>query len=400
MAPRLLHLPVAALRLTIVAACCWGIWCSWRLARADFLFHRDTESSIRQAIATTPDAWTYYTRLAELDPTRAQELLTTAVRLNPYDARADIELGLQYEAEGDFSKAERRFLRAFAVDHTYLPRWSLAGFYFRRGNMAAFWTWARSAAEVPSDSTKALFELCWRVEPDPSEITRRILNDDPHLLRQYLEFLLSKNQTASAAGVAIRIIQQGDPTTDLPRMYSVINQLVADKDGNSAKAIWTALMASHWVTADTGLPNNPNFSRNPLPVQFDWAFPSTSGVESMPGPSGLEAEFSGLEPDQCTIAEQAVVLSPGNYEMDYSYHTEGIAPDTGLQWQIVSPDSAKPLAESSALSSDAPAPAKMAFSIPAGVSLADLRLDYQRTLGTPPISGSLVISSVQIHALP
>jgi tetratricopeptide (TPR) repeat protein len=401
MTSALQHFLAAALRLMIVASCCWGIWYSWRVARADYLFRQDTETSLHQAISTTPDAWAYYMRLAEFEPAHAQQLLTAAEHLNPYNAQADIELGLQYEAQGEFGKAEQCFLRAFAVDRTYLPRWSLASFYFRRGNIAAFWTWARSAAEMPSESTAALFDLCWRVSPDADEITRRILNNNPNLLRQYLDFLLSKSQTYSAAGIAIRLIQYGDPNTDVPRMFSAINQLITDdKNGNSAKEIWTALVANHWVVADRELPNNPNFARDPLPVQFDWTLPSNSGIQSVPGPSGLEAEFSGLEPDQCDIAEQAVVLDPGDYELNFSYHTQEIAPGTGLRWQIVGGDSIKPLAESSDLSSEALTRAKMTFSIPRRTPLAHLRLIYQRALGTPPISGSLVIPSVQIHKLP
>ena len=400
MAFRLQQLLAAALRLMIIVACFWGIWRSWQLARADYLFRHDTETDIRRAISTTPDAWAYYTRLAEFDPANAQQLLTTAVRLNPYNAQAQIEIGLQDEAQGAFGKAEQHFLRAFAVDHTYLPRWSLASFYFRRGDVPAFWTWARSAAEMPSDNTQALFELCWRVTPDADEITRRIITNNPKLLRQYLGFLVSKHQSSATAEIAIRLIQQGDPSTDLPGMFSVIDQLIADADGNQAKAIWTALIGTHWVLADTGLPNNPNFARTPLPVGFDWTLPSNSGVQSVPGPLGLETEFSGLEPEQCEIAEQAVVLGPGSYEMDYSYRTQGIAPGTGLQWQIYAAGSTSPLAESSDLSSETMTRAKMTFSIPNGTSLAHLRLIYQRTLGTPPISGSLMMSSVQIHPLP
>lgn len=399
MVSRLQLFPAAALRLMIIAACCWGIWCSWQLARADYLFRQDTDTSIRRAISTTPDAWAYYMRLAEFDPANAEQLLTVSVSLNPYNAQAQIELGLRDEAQGAFGKAEQHFQSAFAVDHTYLPRWSLAGFYFRRGEMPAFWTWARSAAEMPSDNTQSLFELCWRVLPDADEITRRILNNNPKLLRQYLDFLLSKDQASPAAGIATRLIQYGDFNTDVSRMFSAINQLIADKDGNQAKAIWTTLIGKHWVIADSVLPNNPNFAREPLPVPFDWALPPTSGIQSVPGPSGLETEFSGLEPEQCEIAEQAVVLAPGNYEMDYSYRTQGIAPGSGLQWQIESAGSSNPLAESADLSSETMTHAKMLFSIPPAASLVHLRLIYRRTLGTPPISGLLVISSVQIHPL-
>lgn len=400
MASRLPHFPVVVLRLAVVAACCWGIWCSWRLARADYLFRQDTDSSIRQAIVANPEAATYYMRLAEFEPARAESLLNSALRLDPYNAQADIELGLQYEAQGELSRAEQSFLRAYSVDHTYLPRWSLASFYFRRGNIAAFWTWARSAATMPSDSIEALFELCWRVSPDGGEIARTILNDDPKLLRQYLEFLVSKDQASAASKVAIRLIHNSDPDSDLSRMLSTIDELLPLGNGEPAKAIWTALIAKHWVVADAGAPNNPNFARKPLPVRFDWTIPSSPSVQSVPGPAGLETEFSGLEPDRCAIAEQSVVLLPGRYEMDYSYRTQGIAPGTGLQWQITASDAGRPLAESADLSSSVLTYSKMIFSIPRGMSPVNLDLIYQRAVGTPPVSGSLVLSSVQIHALP
>ena len=61
--------------------------------------------------------------------------------------------------------------------------------------------------------------------------------------------------------------------------------------------------------ADLTVPNNGAFLREPLPVSFDWALPEYQGLHSWPGASGLETEFSGSEPDGCTIAEQIVVLS-------------------------------------------------------------------------------------------
>jgi len=397
---RLQHFLIAALRLMAVAVCCVAILCSWALARADYLFRQHTVASVRRAISIVPDAWAYYVRLAELDPAHTRELLTTAVHLNPYAAKAEIELGLDYEAKGDYVRAEQWLLHAFAVDRTYLPRWSLANFYLRRGNMKAFWTWARRAAAMPSDSTESLFELCWRVSPDANEITRRIVNNNPKLLRQYLAFLLTRDQPAAASEIAIRLIQYGDSRKDVPLMFSAIDHLVAAGDGDQAKTIWTILLEKRWVVADSVLPNNPDFARDPLPVSFDWMIPSNSGCHSVPGPLGLETQFSGLQPDRCTIADQAVVLNPGKYVMQYSYRTEGIAPGTGLRWQIIAAGSKTPLAQSSDLSSDARTRAKLAFSIPSGVSVAHLRLIYQRSLGTTLISGSLDLSSVSIQAVP
>ena len=106
------------LRILVAAACCYGIWCSLTLARADYLFKKDTEASVRSAIRLVPDGWQYYMRLAQFDKANAQALLATSLRLNRYDSQANIELGLWYEAEGDFGRAEKQLLEAYEVDHT------------------------------------------------------------------------------------------------------------------------------------------------------------------------------------------------------------------------------------------------------------------------------------------
>jgi hypothetical protein len=158
------------------------------------------------------------------------------------------------------------------------------------------------------------------------------------------------------------------------------------------------MVDKHWVVADQGAPNNPTFARDPLPVGFDWTIPSYTGLHSWPGPLGLETEFSGSQPEDCTIAEQAIVLSPGNYELEYSYRTDGIASRTGLRWQIIGAGSETALAESPDLSSETMSRGTVGFSIPSDGSLVHLRLQYERTPGTPWISGTLVVPSVLIHA--
>ncbi|HTW45525.1 MAG TPA: hypothetical protein VMD58_08265 [Acidobacteriaceae bacterium] len=370
------------------------------MARADHLFHEDTEASIHSAIALAPDGWKYYMRLAQLDPKHSQDLLATALRLDRYNAEANIEMGLQYESQGDYVKAEHSFLEAYAVDHTYLPRWSLASYYFRRDNIPAFWTWARSAAAMPSNEIGALLELCWRVSPDPEQITSMIANDKPEFLRQYIDFLQSKNRADAAAVLASQLIRYDNPAADRSRMLSVINGLVTANDADAAISLWHLLIERHWVFADDTTPNNADFARAPLPVSFDWLLPEYSGMYSLPGPMGLETDFSGNEPESCIIAEQTIVLTPGNYALDYSYQTSDISPDTGIQWQIVDAKSNAILASSPDLFSNALKHAVLMFSTPQGAPLLSLRLIYRRTPETSRISGTLLVRSTRIHAQP
>jgi len=389
-----------ALRMVIAAGCCLGIWSSLTLARADYRFKKDTEESVRSAIRLEPDGWEYYMRLSEFDRAHARELLTTSLGLNRFDAQADIELGLQYEAEEDFGRAEKQLLEAYDVDHTYLPRWSLANYYFRRDNMPAFWAWARSAAAMPSDEIGPLLELCWRVAPDPKIISAAILNDKPEMIRQYINFLLAKGEAAEVARISPHLFRSGDPESDRPVLLSVVNRLAGLNDGAAANDLWHLLMEHHWVTADTTVPYNGGFQREPLPVSFDWYFPEYEGLHSWPGSSGLETEFTGSQPEGCVIAEQAVVLTPGDYTLSYAYRTSDVAPETGIQWQIIDVKSNTVLAQSSDLSSDEMKHSVLTFAVPPGSSLLRLRLAYNRTLGTPRIAGMLDLQSAQIQVLP
>lgn len=394
------RLLAVTLRVLIACACVAGIWNSVKMARADFLFRQDTVDSLRSAIHLESDAWPYYMRLAQLDEIHASELLETALRLNSFNAQADIELGLLTEAEGDTSKAEKFLLQAFAVDDTYVPRWSLAGFYLRRGNMNAFWTWARKAAEMPSDNLGALFELCWRVSPNPEEITGNILTNNPDVIRQYLTFLLHKDQLTGAETTAERLIRSSAPSKDDPVLFSTVNRMLAAKDATNAAALWRRLIEHRWVAADNTTPYNPDFARDPLAVGFDWAIPSYTGLHSWPGPSGLETEFTGDEPEDCAIAEQSVVLSPGNYTMEYSYHTAGITPGTGIHWQIVDANSGAVLADSPYLSSDTQQHAALSFAVVKETALLRLRLVYKRAPGTSRVAGTLVITSTKVERQP
>jgi hypothetical protein len=114
---------------------------------------------------------------------------------------------------------------------------------------------------------------------------------------------------------------------------------------------------------------------------------------------GLETEFTGTQPEECSVAEQAVALTPGKYSMNYAYQTSDIAPDTGLEWQVIDVKSNAVLARSPDLSSDELKNSAMGFSVPPGSSLVLLRLAYRRVLGTPRISGTLTVRSAQIQAL-
>jgi hypothetical protein len=176
-----------------------------------------------------------------------------------------------------------------------------------------------------------------------------------------------------------------------------VNRLLAEGDAVSATTLWRNLIARRWVVADETTPNNDTFSRPPLPVGFDWSLPSREVLRSWPGPSGLEVEFSGSEPEDCEVTEQIVPLTPGDYDLLSKYTTTDIAPGTGLRWQILDARSGALLAASPDLSSPTLRTVSTTFTVPTAMPLIRLRLRYQRAVGTARISGMLVVLSAVIR---
>ncbi len=398
-----------ALRAVVVCGCVMGIWESCQFVRSERLYDRRTPDAIRAAIVIEPDCWYCYIALAANDDQHAIQDLRASLRYNPYDSQVLIDLGLRYEAEGDLRQAEANLLQAYAIDRAYPPRWSLANFYFRRDNRPAVWMWARRAAEMPSaelDQLGALFALCWRVSPNPQTIEAKVVVDDPDVLRQYSSFLMGKNLPAAAVHPALRFFSTGSGQPnymsegDLAWIANLLDQLIAaggGADASAANDLWRGLVRQHRIVAETSVPNNPLFARDPLTLKFDWNLAASAGLHSWPGPSGLRAEFTGDEPEDCAIAEQIIALPPGKYRLVSFYRTENIPANTGIRWEIADVKTGAVLASSPDLSSNSPAQISQKFSLTPDAPFQQLRLTYKREPGTVRIVGTLVVTSIEIQ---
>jgi hypothetical protein len=115
--------------LTAVAAgCYWSV----RLAWADHLFRRDTESTVALAVKLAPGNAEYHARLASLrqetgrGEAAIEPELRAAVQANPRMSSAWIELGLRAETAGEMAQAERDLVRAVQgglFDEGYFMYW-------------------------------------------------------------------------------------------------------------------------------------------------------------------------------------------------------------------------------------------------------------------------------------
>jgi tetratricopeptide (TPR) repeat protein len=204
---------------------------------------QETVESTRRAIALMPDQAEYYARLAFLaagtDPRTARDALRRAVALNPWDAQSWIELGLSAEAEGDAATSLQCLLRAAEVDKKFLPRWSLANYYFRHDDVAMFWFWSKQAAVMVNGDALPMFRLCGKVEEDGKLIDRLEIRN-PGVRAGYLSYLLDQNRVDLIAPAVHRLLQE-NREADVPLLSAACERLLQAGRVPQAAEIWNRL---------------------------------------------------------------------------------------------------------------------------------------------------------------
>ena len=377
-------LPAAVLAPVLLLAA----WQAGKLAYADALYRRATPSSVERAAALAPDRADYQFVLAQLDSPRAAAHLTRALAANPYDTQARIGLAFEWEAAGGRAAAARQLLEAARYDHQFAPAWALANFYFRGGEAAPFWVWARKSAAISYGNRRALLDLCFLVSADAREVFEKVVAPRPGLDLPFLEYLIARHRIPDAAEVAARLARDPSPAS----RDAVLDYMDAAIDAGETVAAWRV---GNQLGGAQPLLGNGDFAGPLLNRGFDWKTIGPDGISVARtedrGPA-LSIEFSGREPESCDLLKHALPLEPGAmYVMRFDYRTVELSLHTGISWRLGS-------ASQAAL--DASAAWKRQewrFRAP---DAADLTLTYRRTPGNTRAEGQLFLRNARIDAAP
>jgi len=398
---------VGAALAGLAAAAAFSIRAGW----ADYRMRQETVDSTRRAIALMPDQAEYHARLAWLlagyDPPAARDALRRAVALNPWDARSWIELGLNAEAEGDRTTSLQYLLRAVEVNQEFLPRWTLANYYFRHDDVAMFWSWTRSAAKamIPGDALP-LFRLCGKVQEDGMLIDRLEIRN-PGVRAAYLSYLLDQDRVDLIAPVLHRLLEE-KREADVPLLLTACERLLNARRVDQAVDTWNRLADAGRLPFRTPagqgaqLLANGGFAVSPVSLGFDWRLPVVEGISISreESPLGLRITFSGREPEDCEALVQLVPLRGRTpYQLSFVFRTEGIPSGAGLGWRIADAVSGAVLREGPSLASETETSARFSFQTPAECRLVRLSLRYRRTPGTTRMEGFLVLRNVALEPL-
>lgn len=392
----------------LVALASLGTAAYWtlRLAYADRLFHTGVSTAVARARELAPGNATYFTAAED---SGERPVLEAAVALHPYYAQGWIELGLAAELAGDTARAEHLLLEAARVDKTYEPRWTLANFYFRRGDRQGLWRWAKKALEIAYQDQTSLFLLCWRMSSDPAEILSGAIPNQPRSLAQYLSFLIQRENLDAAEAVGDLLAPQaGEAETPLLLFYC--DRLLQKGRDRPALRFWNTLCLRHRIVRQPLQPGsgvsltNGDFSAVPLETAFDWRLPRAEGIAFVvpAGPAGgLRASFSGRQPEASRVLEQVLPLLPSRrYRLRFSYRTEGIAAGSGLRWEVARLTGGEWSAGSADLYGENWKQEEFDFTTPPDMGLGRLALSYRRALGTTRIEGSVWLRQVSLDFAP
>ncbi len=378
----------------------------FREAWAEQLFASGEPEAVRRAAELVPQRAQYRLGLAELAEREGEDpipFLKQAAASSPADAAIRIHLGLREELAGRIAEAELQLLEAARLSRKYLPRWTLANFYFRQGRPEPFWHWARQALEVSYGDRTPLFELAWRLRPDPDFLLAKAIPLRRAVLSDFSWFLLDRGALGTASRLLAELAADAQ-TGDRERLLAATDRLIEAGAERAAAEVWNGLCRRGL------LPYRPLEPRAGLKITngdfriwttgrgFDWRISGVEGVYVTPAPgAGWRINLSGKQPERCEILRQMVLVEAGKrYRIECRYRAElrdlaGEVP-TGLRWRIRARDGAL-LAESDWLSA---AGEREVFEFqPEPAGAVTLALEFERLAGAVRPEGFLELRAVR-----
>jgi hypothetical protein len=352
------------------------------------VFRTDTAAAVKLAISIEGSAPSveFEERLAELDPEHARAALGRALAANPQSSPAWIGLGMWQERNRE-ADAEDSLLQAARVDHQYLPAWSLANFYFRRGDEKSFWPWAGRAAHLTYDDFRPLLRLCDQFERDPAKLLAH-LGEQPGIRSSYLNFLIGENRLDAAQKVARGM--SADKAND-PHLIDLADRQIRAGNAEAAIELWNIGAGFLPIDPPAGkILTNGDFAKAPSNLGFDWRLGQVDGVAESWRPSEVAFRFSGSQPETCVLLEQTVYLAPRHFLLRFDYKT-GEVQAAGVRWSLDEHDG--PPIDSSAEWKEG------LFDLPRGKGLARLKLFYRRDQGTTRTEGTIEIRNVRLETV-
>jgi pentatricopeptide repeat protein len=267
------------------------------------------------------------------------------VGANPRDALVVTLAAHEAEGRGDLAGAERLLLLAEVHNRLWLPRWTLANFYFRHDRMEDFWKWVRAALERSQGNLAPVFRMCEEAGGDAAFLLEKVIPGEPRVLAGYISFLAERGRLEGLGAAAGSFLdhQTAESREWAWRVVNVaIEGLLKGGRGEEARGLWNRMSRVGLIgypELDSERPLVNGDLEEPLaPAGFDWRVGRAAGVESYFGSPTRSAKFvlTGRQPERMTLMAQTVWLEAGRrYRLTFETQWIGDAARArGVVWRV------------------------------------------------------------------
>jgi tetratricopeptide (TPR) repeat protein len=240
----------------------------------------------------------------------ASDAFTRATELNSHDATYWLNLARTQGPLGYPQRGLYALQQATAVDpKSASVAWEVGNLYLTERDYVSAFDQFRTVLEAAPSLSGQVIPLCWNARPDLDALLNDALPASPAVYSSFLEFLISKNETASATKVWMQIVKLGQPA-ELSYVFDYIHYLIGQRQPAQARMVWEQAaplcgLQSYQPSRDN-LVVNGDFSSTILNGGFDWIYDKRPDVS-------LE-----LDPTQPHLGPRSLLISYDSGGLDDS----------------------------------------------------------------------------------
>jgi len=323
---------------------------------ADRAGHTLTIPSLQMASRLNPANSQYHVQLGRLyqysitnpRPKEAIQQFQSAIRSNPYDPQAWINLAAAHEFQGDTSRAEEDLRNASALaPNLPIYQWTIGNYFLLHGNTEEAFRHLKVVLAGSRQYDATVFNVAWKSSGNASQILQELIPHDLPAEFSYLNYLVTNQRFPDAQAVWKRIAASPDKF-DPHQAGDYIDTLIKTRQAGPAYQAWIDLQDKGLIRTPPGgaghnLVTNGDFEDPLMNMGFGWRVLNVPGVYAgldtatfhSPGNS-LSVQFSGNQNLNYHQIFQFVKVSPNQeYDLSAFMKTQDITSDSGPRLEAV-----------------------------------------------------------------
>jgi len=343
--------------LASILIAAWLCFYSTRAAVARYGAEGITERRLELATKLEPENPTYWYALARFhqfdlenpNPELAKRLHLKAISLDPLYTDAWMDLGTEYELEGDNQEARGAFQEAkksYPVSADV--SWRYGNFLLRQGDQVLAYSELKRAIAADPHRAASAFSRAYRSNPNIEQILNELLPAQENVYLPVIKAAADAKQFAVAQTVW-NALMTVHPKLTLQDVDALVVPLVQDREFLEARRVWDEGVATMTLPPllqpQLSVVWDPSFESGANGAAYSWRFhPIEQGVSigfdktehtSGGGEQSLRLSFDGKHNPNLDAACTNVNVQPStNYYFSGWIKTKDITTENGIEFRI------------------------------------------------------------------